>query len=90
MNKKSKKKEVKAEEAYLKQLFHNWDPVVWGMPPHTPMDEYDCDIHNIISHLHAGIDYDGLLDLITKYFKYAPKQEIVQNTKEIWNWWQNK
>jgi len=91
MNKKSKKQEIKAEETFLRELFHKWDPIVSGIPPHTPMDEYDYLIHKIISELHAGIDYDSLLKLISvELVVRAPKQDIEKNTKIIWNWWQNE
>ena len=91
VDKKSRKQEIKAEEAFLRQLFHKWDPIVSGMPPHTPIDEYDYLIHKIISGLHAGVDYDGLLKLISDDLCVkVPKQERIENTKEIWNWWENK
>lgn len=91
MNKKSKKKEIKAEEAFLRQLFHHWDPIVSGIPPHTPLDEYDYLVHKIISELHSCVTCDGLLKLISDdLIVKAPKQEIIENTQEIWNWWQNE
>jgi hypothetical protein len=88
MNNKSKKQKIKAEEAFLRQLFYNWDPIISGMPPHTPMDEYDYLVHKIISRLHTGIDYDGLLKLISDDLCVkVTKQELIENTKQIWNWW---
>ena len=90
MDNKSKKQSIKEEEAFLRHLFHGWDPIVSGMPPHTPIDEYDYLIQKIISELHKGIDYDGLLKLISEELLVrVPEQDLIKNTKEIWNWWQN-
>ena len=91
MNKKSEKKAIKAEEAFLRQLFHDWDPISSGIPPHTPLDEYDYLVHKIISELHKDIDYNGLLKLISEELVVrAPKQEIIKNTQQIWSWWKNE
>ncbi|MHC5088383.1 MAG: hypothetical protein ACYSOT_02090, partial [Planctomycetota bacterium] len=82
---------IKAEEVFLRRLFHDWDPIVSGMPPHTPLDEYDYLVHKIISGLHADITYDGLLKLISDHLCVkVPKQELIESAKEIWSWWCNK
>lgn len=88
VNNKSKKQAIKREETFLRKLFHSWDPIVSGIPPHTPIDEYDYLSHKIISKLHAGINCDGLLKLISDGLCVkVSEQELIRNTKEIWNWW---
>lgn len=56
MNHKKDKKAIKNEQAVLRDIFNRWDPIMSGFPINTPVDEYDCLIHKIISNLHLGIN----------------------------------
>ena len=94
MKKKQKKTLIKKEETFLRDLFHEWDPIVEGSPLHTPMDEYDCLIHKIVSSLHHDNNQECLETLISDEFInhfgiQVPKSQIMQITEKIWHWWNN-
>ena len=85
--KRQKKTLIKKEETFLRNLFHEWDPIVEGSPLHTPMDEYDCYIHQIISSLHRDNDYQCLQELLEPWNSFVPKSQVKQATDKIWHWW---
>ena len=95
MGHNKEKKIIKNEEAALKDIFHRWDPIMSGFPLNSPMDEYDCLIHKIISNLHLGINEKDLNNLISEEIKNhfhlnEPQHKIQKVSNEIWQYWQKK
>ena len=95
MSHEAEKKKIKSEVSFLNNLLHQWDPIMSGSEIHTPLDEYECLTHKIISRLYSGVDCDGLFELISQEFNShfginVSKQEIAKYTNEIWSWWQKK
>jgi hypothetical protein len=86
-DRKQKRDEFRREETALRALLKEWDPI-----PGSPEDEYDCLVHNLLSHLHRGATREELPKLIdehsTHHFGTMPSSsEVAVVAAHVWRWW---
>jgi len=86
-DRKHRRDEFKHEEAELRMLLNEWDPI-----PGSPDDEYDCLVHDLLSHLHRGVTREELAGLIDVHSQHhfgaaCSPQELAVAADNVWQWW---
>jgi len=87
---KRRRHEFKAEEAKVRALLMEWDPI-----PGSSDHEYDCLTHNLISHLHRGAQHQEIAVLIRRHLSEHmgindPQEDIDRVAELIWACWEKR
>jgi len=86
-DRKRRRDQFKREEGELRMLLNERDPI-----PGSPDDEYDCLVHDLLSHLHRGVTREDLLGVIGVHSKdhvgaaHSPRG-LAMFADSVWQWW---
>ena len=87
MNKTQIKKEFQERFFALRKIVNSWDLI-----PGSPKDEFDSLIHQILSHLYKGADFEKISrvlssEMTVNYGLTTDNKDIKKLTEEILHWW---
>jgi len=88
--KKKRRKQFAKEEAAIRQIINTWKPIGFR----TPVNEYDCLVHHLLSVLDSGGNQQDLAAKLKNELKNHfglgpfPEKEITAIADKVWACWQ--